>query len=147
MLDGAGDPVTDALIETWQASRSGRYAHPEDARDGPPPEPGFSGFGRVATDDEGRFALVTVKPGEVPGPDDSMQAPHIEVSVFARGLLRRLVTRIYFPDEQDANAADPVLGSIEDAGERATLIARAEGGTLQFDIRLQGSGQTAFFSL
>ena len=124
VLDGAGDPVPDALLETWQANHAGRYAHSEDSRREPPLEAGFSGFGRVATDDEGRFALVTVKPGAVPGPGGAMQAPHIDVSVFARGLLQRLVTRVYFPDEPDANAADPVLGSIRDARERATLIAR-----------------------
>ena len=147
VLDGAGDAVPDALLETWQASRSGRYAHPEDSRREQPLEAGFSGFGRVATDEQGHFALVTVKPGAVPAPGGAMQAPHIDVSVFARGLLRRLVTRIYFPDERDANAADPVLGSIEDARERATLIAREQGGSLCFDVHLQGADQTAFFSI
>ena len=147
VLDGAGEPVPDALLETWQANRLGRYAHAEDSRPEPPLEAGFTGFGRVATDSDGRFALVTVKPGAVPGPGGAMQAPHIEVSVFARGLLKRLVTRIYFPDEQEANAADPVLGSIEDAAERATLIAEQRGDSLQFEIRLQGERQTAFFSI
>jgi protocatechuate 3,4-dioxygenase alpha subunit len=95
--------------------------------------------------DGGSFSFVTVKPGPVPGPDGGTQAPHIMVSAFARGLLKRLVTRIYFPDEGDANASDPVLTSIEDPDYRRTLIARDDGGALRFDIRLQGENQTAFF--
>ena len=88
--DGAGEPLEDALIELWQANRAGRYAHPEDTREELPLEDGFTGFGRCGTDADGRFAFVTVKPGRVPGPEGSMQAPHINVSVFARGLLTRL---------------------------------------------------------
>jgi len=145
IYDGNGDPVGDALVEIWQANAAGRYAHPEDAREEIPLEEGFAGFGRCATDAEGRFEFVTVKPGPVPGPDGSLQAPHIDVSVFARGLLKRLVTRIYFPDESEANAADPVLSTIEDPSQRETLVAAAEDGALRFDIRLQGEGETAFF--
>ena len=118
VYDGEGEIVDDALVEIWQANRGGRYAHPEDRRDEVPLEEGFTGFGRCATDAEGRFEFITVKPGRVPGPGGRMQAPHIDVSVFARGLLKRLVTRIYFPDEAEANADDPVLSSIEDAEER-----------------------------
>jgi protocatechuate 3,4-dioxygenase alpha subunit len=140
--DGDGEPVGDALVEVWQANRHGRYAHPEDDREDVPLEEGFDGFGRVGTDPGGRFEVVTVKPGATPG-----QAPHIAVSVFARGMLQRAVTRIYFPDEQDANATDPVLSSIGDDALRSTLVARPDGDGLRFDIRLQGEGQTAFFDV
>jgi protocatechuate 3,4-dioxygenase alpha subunit len=145
LTDGEGDAVDDALIEIWQANADGRYAHPEDAREDIPLEEGFTGFGRCATDAEGRFEFLTVKPGRVPGPDGVLQAPHIDVSVFARGLLNRLVTRIYFPDEAEANAEDPVLSLVEDDARRQTLVAREDGGALRFDIRLQGEGETAFF--
>jgi protocatechuate 3,4-dioxygenase, alpha subunit len=145
--DGEGNAVADALVEIWQANSAGRYAHPEDDREDVPLEDGFTGFGRCATDAEGRFEFVTVKPGPVPGPDDRLQAPHIDVSVFARGLLNRLVTRIYFPDEAEANAGDPVLALIEDEAERQTLVAVQEDGALRFDIRLQGEGETAFFAI
>jgi protocatechuate 3,4-dioxygenase alpha subunit len=146
--DGADEPVTDAMLEIWQANGAGRYAHPGDDREDLPLEEGFTGFGRCATDAEGRFEFVTIKPGPVPGPDDRLQAPHINVSVFARGLLKRLVTRIYFPDEEAANAADPVLASIEDSRLRSTLVARgALEDRLHFDINLQGDDQTAFFDV
>jgi protocatechuate 3,4-dioxygenase, alpha subunit len=145
--DGAGEPVTDALIEIWQADAAGRHAHPEDGGEGPPEPPGFTGFGRVPTDDSGRFAFTTIKPGRVPGPDGRPQAPHIAVSVFARGLLQRLVTRIYFPDEEAANAADTVLRSVADPAARATLVAVAQDGGLRFDIHLQGERETAFFAV
>jgi protocatechuate 3,4-dioxygenase, alpha subunit len=146
VLDGAGEPVGDALVELWQANREGRYDHPEDGREEVSLEPGFSGFGRCGTDDSGRYGFVTVKPGPVPHPRGDMQAPHIDVSVFARGLLKRVVTRIYFPDEREANAADPVLSSIEPE-RRTALVAREEDGALRFDIRLQGDGETPFFDL
>jgi protocatechuate 3,4-dioxygenase alpha subunit len=145
VTDGRSDAVDDALIEIWQANAAGRYAHPEDTREDLPLEDGFTGFGRCATDQEGRFEFLTIKPGRVPGPDGRLQAPHIDVSVFARGLLNRLVTRIYFPDEAEANADDPVLSLIEDEAERETLIATQDDGSLRFDIRLQGEGETIFF--
>jgi protocatechuate 3,4-dioxygenase alpha subunit len=145
VIDGEGNAVDDALVEIWQANAAGRYAHPEDHREELPLEEGFSGFGRCATDTDGRFEFLTIKPGPVPGPNGTPQAPHIDVSIFARGLLNRLVTRIYFPDEEEANAADPVLSMIEDEDERQTLIAKQEDGALRFDIRLQGEGETAFF--
>jgi protocatechuate 3,4-dioxygenase alpha subunit len=142
-------PVPDAMIETWQADRTGRYPHPEDPRT--PITRGlvetFRGFARVGTDAEGRFRIVTVKPGSVPWVDGRPQAPHIDVSVFARGLFHRLVTRLYFPDEAEANAADPVLRSVEDPIARETLIARQEADGLRFDIRLQGDGETCFFQI
>jgi protocatechuate 3,4-dioxygenase alpha subunit len=144
LLDGAGDPVPDGMVEIWQANEAGRYAHPEDTRAEIPLEEGFTGFGRSDTANDGWFEFVTVKPGAVPAPDGAMQAPHLVIGVFARGLLKRLVTRLYFPGEEEANAADPVLSGL-DEDERATLVAEAEDGGLRFDIRLQGDGQTTFF--
>ena len=125
VLDGAGEPVTDALVELWQAGPDGGYW------------PG--GFGRSETLDGGRFSFVTVKPG----PSD--EAPHLELSVFARGLLKPVVTRMYFPDELEANAGDPVLAAVEPE-RRATLVAAAEPDGLRFDIRLQGNDETVFFA-
>ena len=147
VYDGAGEPVPDAMVEIWQANRAGRYDDPKDGReDLPIDRETFSGFGRSDTRDGGRFSFVTLKPGPVPCPDGATQAPHVMVSVFARGLLKRAVTRVYFPDEAEANAQDPVLSSIEDPEFRRTLIARDEGGgVLRFDVRLQGEDQTAFF--
>jgi len=146
LLDGAGDPVGDGMIEIWQANAAGRYAHPADGRDDIPLETAFTGFGRSGTDDDGRFELLTVKPGRVPWVDGRPQAPHLLVGVFARGLLKRVATRMYFPDEEAANAEDPVLLGLEPE-ERATLVARAEDGALRFDIVLQGTGQTTFFAV
>lgn len=145
VYDGAGEVVTDAMVEIWQANRAGRYDHPADDREDLPLDESFSGFGRSSTVEDGGFSFVTVKPGAVPGPDGHNQAPHINVSVFARGLLKRLVTRIYFPNEEEANAADPVLSTIEDPELRETLIAAYEGDALCFDVHLQGENQTAFF--
>ena len=146
LLDGHGDPVPDGMVEFWQANEAGRYAHPADTRDDVPLEDGFWGFGRSGTVDDGWYEIVTLKPGRVPAPDGRPQAPHIVVGVFARGLLKRLATRLYFPDEEEANAADPVLSELGER-ERATLVAREENGGLRFDIRLQGDEQTAFFLL
>jgi protocatechuate 3,4-dioxygenase, alpha subunit len=147
VLDGAGAAVPDALLEMWQANAAGKYAHPDDARQAPT-EPGFLGFGRVATDGEGRFRFSTIKPGAVPAPDGGMQAPHIAVSVFARGLLRRLVTRIYFADEA-LNAGDFALCRVAPA-RRETLIAKklaSQAGEFEWNVILQGSGETVFFDL
>ncbi len=146
LLDGAGEPVPDGMIEIWQANAAGRYAHPADDRTDLELEDGFLGFGRSGTAPDGRFEFVTVKPGRVPWPGGGLQAPHLEVGVFARGLLKRVVTRVYFPDEAEANAADPVLSRLDDTA-RATLVAVAEDGGLRFDIRLQGPGQTTFFAV
>jgi protocatechuate 3,4-dioxygenase alpha subunit len=148
LLDGAGDPIPDGLIETWQADPQGRFAHPDDPR-GPVPDgdKAFRGFGRVPTGHDGSFKIVTLKPGPLPFGDGRSEAPHINVSVFARGMLDRSVTRIYFPDEEAANAADPVLEQVP-ASRRATLIAvPAAEGLLQFDIRMQGPAETVFFGL
>jgi protocatechuate 3,4-dioxygenase alpha subunit len=133
VTDGDGAPVPDAMLELWQADARGRYG-----------EPGFAGFGRVPTDADGRYRFTTVKPGGAPGPRGTTQAPHVAVSLFARGLMRRLVTRIYFPDEP-ANASDFVL-SLVAPDRRGTLIARAlSDGALEWDVVLQGAGETVFF--
>ncbi|HEY1617862.1 MAG TPA: protocatechuate 3,4-dioxygenase subunit alpha [Streptosporangiaceae bacterium] len=155
VLDGVGEPLPDALVETWQAGPDGRFAHPDDPRGGDPRgggDPAFRGFGRCATDPGGRYYVVTLRPGAFPAPDGGteaprLEAPHLNVSVFARGLLDRVVTRIYFPDEAEANAADPVLAAVP-ADRRGTLIAAAEpGGGFRFDIRLQGPQETVFFDV
>jgi len=141
MYDGAGAPVPDGVVETWQADTDGRFDHPDDPRGAS--GSGFGGFGRCMTDDDGRFQIVTVKPGAL----GDGQAPHIDVTVLARGLLRHLTTRIYFPDEAEANAADPLLSSLPPE-RAATLVAQAVGeGELRFDIRLQGEGETVFLEV
>jgi protocatechuate 3,4-dioxygenase alpha subunit len=145
LWDGAGEPVPDGLIETWQADAAGRFADLHD-HGGPSAIDGFRGFARCATDGDGGYRIVTVKPGTVSGPDGSMQAPHVNVSVFARGMLNRCVTRAYFADEWQANAADPVLASIP-AARRATLLARPNDDGYRFDIRLQGPDETVFFDV
>jgi protocatechuate 3,4-dioxygenase alpha subunit len=138
VLDGNGEPVPDALLEIWQPDDQGRYRQ---VADGEP-----TGFGRCRTDSEGAFSFLTVKPGATPAPDGRTQAPHLNVTVFARGLLRHLVTRMYFPDETDVNATDPVLNIVEPA-RRETLIAKDCGGVLHFDIRLKGERETVFFAI
>jgi protocatechuate 3,4-dioxygenase alpha subunit len=143
VTDGNGTPLPDALIETWQADPDGRFDHPDDPRGA---VPGFRGFGRCPTDDEGRYAIRTLKPGRVPGPDGGWQAPHVDVSVFARGLLHRLVTRVYFADEAAANEEDPVLAAVP-AGRRATLVAAPDERGYRLDIRLQGDDETVFFAI
>jgi protocatechuate 3,4-dioxygenase, alpha subunit len=150
VLDGDQAPLPDALVEIWQANAVGRYDHPEDTQ-AKALDPHFRGFGRCATDKEGRFRFATVKPGPVPGRGNALQAPHISVCVFARGLLKQVTTRLYFPGEA-LNQADPVLGLVESAARRATLVARAvgqEGGAklYRFDIILQGEGETVFFDV
>jgi protocatechuate 3,4-dioxygenase alpha subunit len=156
VLDGAGQPLPDAIVETWQAAPDGKFEHPDDPRpasDGPASDagPAFRGFGRSPTGPDGEYRIVTLKPAPLPSPDGGTEAPHIDVSVFARGLLDRVVTRIYFPDETEANAADPVLSSISERERRDTLIARADSGgaagALRFDVRLQGEGETVFFDV
>src|SRR6185369_15123468 len=146
VVDGDGKPVNDAIIEIWQANAHGRYAHPEDQQD-KPLEPGFKGFGRVPTDAQGRFKFTTIKPGRVPAPGGGLQAPHLNVTIFMRGLLKHLITRIYFPDDP-ANADDGVLQSVP-APRRATLIAKPIAGqsatALCWDVIVQGSDETVFF--
>ena len=193
VTDGAGEPVPDALVETWQAAPDGSFAHPDDPRErsgdpvpapagtapagtgpagtapagtgpagtgpagtapagtgpaGTAPAPAFRGFARCPTGPGGDYRIVTLRPGPLPCGDGRTEAPHLDVSVLARGLLDRLVTRIYFPDEEEANAADPVLSSISERSRRDTLIAWPAGlGEFRFDVRLQGDGETVFFDV
>jgi protocatechuate 3,4-dioxygenase alpha subunit len=143
--DGGGSPVSDALVEIWQANAAGRYNHPDDPG-GALVDPSFDGFGRTPTDDNGRFSFVTIKPGPVPGPNGRMQAPHVLVGILGRGILTRLVTRIYFEDEP-ANERDPILEFVS-IDRRPTLIARRETeGRYRYDIVLQGHGETVFFDV
>jgi protocatechuate 3,4-dioxygenase alpha subunit len=135
VYDGVGEPVPDALIETWQADPDGHFDHPDDPNG--PLSKEFRGFGRCPTDAGGEYWILTLPPGALPG-----QAPHIDVSVFARGLLHRVVTRIYFSDDP----ADPVLSSV-DPERRHTLIATPVEDGYTFDIRLQGDGETVFFDV
>jgi protocatechuate 3,4-dioxygenase, alpha subunit len=143
LLDGAGAGVPDALVETWQADPAGRFDHPDDPRGR---AAGFRGFGRCPTGPDGGWEVVTLKPGPVPAAGGDVQAPHLAVSLFARGLLNRVVTRIYFGDEQSANAADPVLALLAPEA-RATLIAAPVPGGYAIDFHLQGAAETAFFRL
>jgi protocatechuate 3,4-dioxygenase, alpha subunit len=145
LYDGDGEPVPDGLVETWQADPDGRFDHPDDPR-GAARREGFRGFGRCATGPNGEWEIRTLKPGQVPAADGSLLAPHLDVSVFARGLLDRLVTRIYFGDEEEANAADPVLAEVP-AERRSTLIAQRTEGGYRLDLRLQGEGETVFFAV
>lgn len=149
VLDGAGELVDDAMVEVWQTDGAGRYRHPADGR-APDVPGGFIGFGRVGTQDAGTFRLATVLPGTVPGAGGSVQAPHLNIHVFARGLLDRLTTRIYFEDHA-ANADDPILALVPES-RRHTLLARPtserEGVKVyRFDVVLQGADETVFFDL
>ncbi len=146
VYDGAGAAVPDHLIETWQADPDGRFADLH-GYGGVSELAGFRGFARYGVEDgDGTFAIVTVKPGSVPASDGTIQAPHIDMSVFARGMLNRCVTRIYFADEERTNATDPVLARVPE-GRRHTLIAQATADGYRFDIRLQGDGETVFFAV
>jgi protocatechuate 3,4-dioxygenase alpha subunit len=133
ITDGAGAPVTDACVEIWQSD--------------PPASESFPGFARAATDGDGVFRLVTLKPGPVRGRGNAVQAPHLAVAIFARGLLKHLVTRLYFAGET-LNESDPLLGAIEDPARRATLVAASDGpGAWRLDIRLQGAAETVFLDV
>lgn len=146
VTDGNGAPIPDAVVETWQADRDGRFAHPDDPR-GAVDWGVFRGLGRSGTDDGGRYGIYTIKPGQVPGQNGTTQAPHIDVTVMARGMLKRLVTRIYFPEEEAANAADPVLSSLPATAASETLMAIKSDDGYSFDIHLQGENETVFFDL
>src|ERR1017187_7659009 len=142
VLDGDGLPVPDACLEIWQANAHGKYAHSEDKQD-KPLEAGFQGYGRIPTSRQGAFRFTTIKPGPVPGPDGKEQAPHLVISLFMRGLLKRLVTRMYFPNET-RNTSDPILNLVEPT-RRSTLIAKVATGTpsaLEWNIVLQGTDET-----
>jgi protocatechuate 3,4-dioxygenase alpha subunit len=143
VFDGMGEPIPDALIETWQADPNGRFDHPDDPRGA---VPGFRGFARAAADSQGLYGIHTVKPGPVPFNDGRMQAPHLVVSVFSRGLLDRCTTRIYFGDEQAANAADPVLEAVP-AARRDTIVAKQTPEGYHLDIHVQGPNETVFFDV
>lgn len=144
LLDGNGEPVGDGMIETWQAGPDGGFPQAGEAGLGPS---AFRGFGRCLTDVSGAWEIVTLKPGPLPAPRGLTEAPHLDVSIFARGLLHRLVTRIYFADEELANAADPVLSALPHNAARATLLAAPTGRGYRFDIHLQGPHETVFFAL
>jgi protocatechuate 3,4-dioxygenase alpha subunit len=143
--DGAGQPLPDAVVEIWQANAAGKYTHPDDHQDAPL-DPSFDGFGRIATNDAGRFAFTTVFPGRVPGQDGTLQAPHLVIGILARGVLTRLMTRMYFGDEA-SNGDDHVL-SIVPAERRSTLVAVSSApDRYRFDIVLQGANETVFFDV
>ncbi|MFL5457942.1 MAG: protocatechuate 3,4-dioxygenase subunit alpha [Myxococcales bacterium] len=159
IIDGDGRPVPDALLEIWQADPQGRYPDPAD----PPHPPRFRGFGRALTDSRGAYRFTTVKPGRVEGPGGALQAPHLNLILFARGLLRHLTTRIYFADDP-SNDADPILAAVSAPAARRTLLATRQAGppaepsqrrqpgspeapTYRFDVILQGEGETAFFDV
>jgi protocatechuate 3,4-dioxygenase alpha subunit len=146
VVDGNGDVVPDAMVETWQADPDGRFDHPDDPR-GAVARPGFRGFGRSYTVDGGQYAICTLKPGRLPDGEGGLQAPHVDVSVFARGLLDRVVTRIYFADEAEANAEDVVLRALPDDAARQTLLATPADDGYRLDIRLQGERETVFFAV
>ena len=129
VLDGDGTPVPDALVESWQADPNGQFGGD------------FRGFGRSGTDEDGRWAILTLKPGPV-----APQAPHVDLAIFARGLLHQVVTRLYFADEGQANAADPVLAGLDEPA-RATLVAQPAADGYELDIHLQGPHETTFFAV
>lgn len=145
VLDGDGAPVPDAMVEIWQAGAGGHYNHPAD----PQPDIDFTGYGRSGTSENGSYWFETIKPGPVPFDAQQMQAPHVVVTIFSRGLLNHLVTRLYFADEP-ANESDPILRFVPDE-RRPTLLARRETkgaiAIYRFDIIMQGMGETVFFNL
>jgi len=143
VLDGDNRPVNDAAVEIWQANSQGKYASPEDPQQ-KPLDAAFRGYGRSLTDDDGAFRFRTIRPGRIPGPGAKLQAPHLVVTIFMRGLLKQLLTRVYFADEP-ANNEDPVLALVP-AERRGTLIARKTGeGTYEWSVQLQGRNETVFF--
>jgi len=142
--DGADTPVPDALVEIWQANAAGHYRHPDDPR--PSADDTFDGYGRMHTRRDGRFTFETIKPGSVTGPSGTPQAPHLVVGLYARGLLTRLLTRMYFEDEP-SNGQDPILTAVP-AERRTTLIATCESeGRYRLDLALQGTRETVFFDV
>jgi protocatechuate 3,4-dioxygenase, alpha subunit len=147
VLDGNGEAVPDAMIEIWQANSEGKYNHPDDAQQ-KTVDTSFLGFGRMATAENGACEFETIRPGRVPGPGNIAQAPHLNLAVFARGMLKQLYTRIYFAGDP-ANQEDPVL-ALAPVDRQDTLMARpdaARPGGWRFDMRLQGEGETVFFDV
>jgi protocatechuate 3,4-dioxygenase alpha subunit len=146
IIDGGGAPVRDGIVEIWQADADGLYPSPSETRGDA--DPNFAGWGRSAADPEtGVFRFETIKPGRVPFPDGRLQAPHVSFWIVARGINLGLNTRLYFEDEAEANAADPILSRIEHRARVATLIARRQGNTYTLDIHLQGPDETVFFDI
>lgn len=145
VLDGAGTPIPDSMVEIWQADESGAFVATPDIYEVPEPD-GFRGFGRCATGTDGEYEFHTVKPAAVPTVDGRDQAPHITMAVFARGMLRQVVTRVYFDDESGANAADPLLSGL-DPRRRPTMVATRTGQGFRLDIRLQGDDETVFLDV
>ena len=147
VFDGAGDLVPDALVETWQADPDGGFPSPEDPR-GAAAYPGFRGYARSSTvTPPGEFGVFTLKPGRLPDGEGGLQAPHIDVSLFARGILDRVVARMYFADEAEANAEDVVLRSLPDDVARRTLIATPSDDGYRLDFYLQCDRETVFFAV
>lgn len=146
VIDGDGIPLNDAMIEIWQANAEGKYNHPDDRQE-KSIDPEFLGFGRLGTGEDGSCEFETIKPGRVPGPADSLQAPHLNVALFGRGMTKQLYTRIYFADDR-ANSDDAILALVP-PGRRETLLARlgTPAGHWQFDIHLQGGQETVFFDI
>ena len=144
--DNTGAPLTDTLIEIWQAGASGRYPHPDDRRSDLAIDANFTGFGRCASDKQGNFRFRTIRPGRVPGPGNTLQAPHIALGMVGPGILKRLATRIYFSDAPE-NVEDPILTLVPEE-RRQTLIASPEGkgsNIYRFNIHLSGPRETVFF--
>jgi protocatechuate 3,4-dioxygenase alpha subunit len=143
VFDGDGAPIPDAMVEIWQANAAGRYDSPADPRQDLELDPNFVGFGRSSTGIDGVYRFRTIRPGRVPGPGNALQAPHIALGVFGRGLIKRLVTRLYFADAPE-NDEDPILALVPKA-RRPTLVAETRDGVWWLDIVLQGDGETVFF--
>jgi protocatechuate 3,4-dioxygenase alpha subunit len=146
VLDAEGAPVADAMVEIWQANAAGRYRSTDDSRDDVPVDPHFIGFGRASTDADGVYRFRTILPGRVPGPGNTLQAPHIALSLFGRGIVKRLATRLYFAGAE-GNDADPILGCVPEE-RRDTLIAhRRDDRVWWLDLHLAGRRETVFFDL
>ena len=143
VYDGQGDPIPDSLVEIWQGDEAGVFVDQPGIFEAPAAD-GFRGFGRSATDTDGHYSFTTVKPAGVPTADGTAQAPHIAMSMFARGMLRRVVTRVYFPE--DDHSSDPLLSSLE-ASQAATLVAATDSEGYRFDLRLQGPDETTFLDV
>ena len=146
VYDAGGNPVPDAMIELWQANAAGRYASPEDDREDVPLDAHFIGFGRSSTDVDGVYRFRTIRPGRVPGPGNTLQAPHLALSIFARGVIKRLPTRLYFADGE-GNDTDPILTLVPEERRHTLIAQRKPDGTWWLDIHLQGTNETVFFDL
>lgn len=146
IYDADGNSMPDAMIEIWQANAAGLYASPDDEREDVALDPHFVGFGRAAIGADGIFRFRTIRPGRVPGPGNTLQAPHIALSVFGRGLIKRLATRLYFADGE-GNDIDPILALVPEARRRTLIAQRRPNETWWLDIHLQGENETVFFDL